>query len=132
MPPSAIIDTDLNPYDNTVLYVIEEGAIWKATTLGGGNATWAQVYDVADFDAALGSGLVLDRVRCAPATENLVYAIGHALKTDGVTYAEFCGRSQNGGTTWNWYEIGEVEDPGEGFTLGSTAEGTHKDRKSVV
>jgi hypothetical protein len=118
MPPSVIIDTDLDPYDNTILYAIEQEATWKATALGGGNAVWAQVYDVADFDPALGSGLVLDRIRCAQNTEGLVYAIGHALKTDGVTYAEFCGRSSNAGLTWNWVEIGEIVDPGEGFTLG--------------
>jgi hypothetical protein len=118
MPPAAIVDTDLNPYDDTILYVIEEGAIWKATTLGGGLAVWDQIYDVANFDATLGTGLVLDRIRCALDTEDLVYAIGHALKVDGITYAEFCGRSSSGGESWWWTEIGEIEDPGEGFTLG--------------
>jgi hypothetical protein len=117
MPPSAIIDSDLDPFDSTILDIAEMLAIWKATTLGGGNAAWTQVFDVANFDAVLGSALVIDRVRRAKDTQNLVYSIGHGLGTDGTTFKEFCGRSSNGGQTWNWYEIGEIDEPGDvGFT----------------
>jgi len=121
MPPAVPIDSDLDPFDSTILSVAELDALWKATTLGGGLAAWAQVFDVANFDAALGSALVIDRVRCAKDTQNLVYSIGHGLGTDGVTYKEFCGRSSNGGQTWNWYEIGEIDAPGEEFTIGASS-----------
>ncbi len=105
--PSAIIDTDLNPFDKTVYYAVELDKIWKATALGGGNAVWATVYDSASFTG--GTFLGFSRGRCAAGQQNLVYALGFAQKAgqSGSDCTAYCFRSSSGGLTWSSYEISD-------------------------
>lgn len=120
--PTAPIDADLGEWDKISYFPLELDTIWRTQNLAdAGASAWTQMWAVASFPASLGTGLVLDRIRCAPGTPlQIVNAIGHALKPDGVTWAEFCGRSQSNGATWNWTEIGEIEDPStNSFSLGN-------------
>lgn len=126
MPPSAIIDSDLNPFDNTVYYALEQTSIWKATTLGGGNAVWTEVYTAATFEAASGCTLtVFTRIRCAN-QDGLIYVIGYAQTSEqsGDDYTIYCFRSSNHGVTWNYEEITECSIPDVDYYFSSVTEVT--------
>jgi len=108
-------------------YLITESEIYRSQDISvAGAAGYSSVYDAADF--TLGTDLRLLRIITPGAGRrgdaSVIYVLGYATNT-GATKSAYCGVSNNGGQTWNWYEIGEIEDPGEPFTLGSTAEGTH-------
>ena len=111
MPPSAIVDSDLDPLDNTIFYAIEARNIWKATTLGGGDAVWASVFTPDAWESGEGTtGIIFSRIRCAK-QDGLVYALGyaHAEGQSDTDYTAYCFVSSNGGATWNGYPIDTFE-----------------------
>lgn len=103
-PAGEIIDAELSEIDNDVYYVLADDGVWKTDNLTGG-ADWTQVYDIADF--TLGTDVKFYRIRLAPGSSTLVYVIASA--DDDGTRKVCCGRSSNGGETWTWNAIGEVD-----------------------
>lgn len=106
--PTAPIDADLGEWDKISYFVLEADAIWRTQDLGGGSATWTQVYDPATLFEG-GTFEAFDRIRCAPGTPSpVVYALGHGVKEDTGDHQPFVLRSENNGLTWSQHWIDDV------------------------
>jgi len=109
--PSAPIDASLAPA-NEVYKILESSSVWRTENLGGGAATWTEVYTAAAFEAANDcTNCVFLRVAMASST--LVYVLANALKSGESENTAWMLVSNSKGATWNAYIISEGIIPHE-------------------
>lgn len=115
MPPVAIVDSDVERLEPTTYWALETTGLWKATSVGNGNAVWSQVLDTLTYVSDL-ADIKLNRVRCAPG--GLVYVVAYGTDAEAQQNA-YIFKSTNYGASWFHYLAQENVEYGSDlpFTL---------------
>lgn len=117
MPPSAIIDADIDAVDPSLYYALEIDSLWKTENLdAAGAATWSEALTPTIVNALLlltynetYAAVTFLRVRAAPSTAKLVLVMLVAQDTVGAATGDvYVARSANAGNSWTIALVGET------------------------